>query len=84
MFIVKYYRRDKFLGEENFTNLEKAEDSLYQSKYSSRADYYEIIDSASDAIIQEFVIPTLGLSHQEGSYQQGSGLDWLDWPDEDL
>lgn len=88
MFIVKYYYRDNFLGEENFTNLEKAEDSLYQSAYSRQADFYEILDSSTNKIVQEFVIPSFELSDHENSGRnsilENNSLDLLDWPDDDL
>ncbi len=87
MFTVKYYSRDKFLGEENFRDLEKAEDSLYESDYSTRSDYYEIIDCSTNRIVQEFVIPTFDLplteAPEEGLLEENRNLDWKDLTDED-
>lgn len=88
MYKVKYYNRDKFIGEELFSCLDKAEDSLLESPYLLQSDYYEIIDRSTDKIVQEFMIPTFDLSPHERSsphsYQEERSLDWLDWPDDDL
>lgn len=88
MYKVKYFSRDKFIGEENFTTLEKAEDSLYRSTYSTQGDYYEVIDSCTGRIIREFPIPALNLPVNDYQFmtpeQEESIMDWPDWMEEDL
>ena len=88
MYKVKYYNRDKFIGEESFPSLEKAEDSLLESAYSPHSDYYEILDRSTDRVIQEFAIPPIHLPQPdtflENTHQADGSLDWFDWPEEEL
>lgn len=88
MYKVKYYNRDKFIGEEFFPSLEKAEESLLESDYSPHSDYYEILDRSTDRIVQEFAIPPFHLQQpdffMERAHQEDDSLEWFDWPEEEI
>ena len=53
MFIIKYYKKDKPIGEKSFATQSEAENNYDQSDYYDKADYYEIIDSETSEVVDE-------------------------------
>ncbi len=53
MYTVNYFLNNKIIGFENFQSLEEAENQYEDSSYYFKADYFEIINSETEEVLNE-------------------------------